>query len=82
MFDTLHAYLFFGMTSSLLLVLMALFVGGFRSHRAKHSFVALILALGLWSMSDVLELLGPSEIWCTYWYGTIRTTAVCVASVC
>ena len=81
MFDALHAYLFFGTSSSLLLLLMAVFVGGFRSHRSKASFVILVLSLAFWSVADVLELLGPSEAWCIYWYGTIRTSAICIANV-
>lgn len=81
MFDTLHAYFFFGTSSSVLLVLMSVFVGGFRTHRSKRSFVILISTLALWSMADVMELLGPSEAWSSYWYGTVRTTAICLVNV-
>lgn len=80
-FNALIAYVYFGCTSVLLLAMMALFVQRLSSSRTATLFARFVWALTAWAASDVLELLGPSEVWSEFWYGTFRSTAVCLSSV-
>ena len=80
-YNTLIAYVYFGCTSVLLLTVMALFVQRLSSSRTAILFSRFVWALTAWAAADVLEFVGPSEMWSEFWYGTFRSTAICSAAV-
>lgn len=81
-FNTLLAYFLFGCTSVLLLTLMAIWVRRLATTSASVWFSRFVWALTFWAGADVLELVGPTMEWSQFWYGTVRSSAVCVSAIC
>ena len=81
MLHTLAAYVFFGVCSVAMLSVLAGLVCRLRAHPAAASFAWFVIALAVWSLADVLELVGPTAAWSRFWFATVRTTAVCVSAV-
>ncbi len=80
MFDSLNAYFLFGSSSTILLILLGFAIFTLNSHHAAVRFIRFVACLSVWSAADVLELIGPTEQWCRFWFANIRTTAICLAS--
>lgn len=78
MFEALSIYVFFGIGSALSMATLAIVIAVRGFHASRYAFTVYAASCALWSLGDVLAVLGPTPDWGYFWLATFRAVALSV----